>query len=319
MNTIHTNTRISVIIPTYKRGNIFYECLASVINSITDLDEIIVVNDDKQAIISLDGIDIKNQKITILNNPKKGVASARNMGAAHAQGDVVLFVDDDMIINQESVNNAFNYLQKNISSIVNANWVYQEKDIERLQNTSFGRYLIKIGFHSLEGWNYGVKWTENSFISVQRITSQFMMMNKVTFETIGGYDEAFPFAGFEDAAFCTAIENKNINCVIDTTSLVFHNEIDRMQVLPFLERKKRGAFTRKIGLELGYDSFKIHYSLSKKSYYFILTNFKPVILILINNTPNKQKWDSIYGWLMNRLLGIYIYEGYFKKKISTSY
>ncbi len=319
MNPASTNTRISVIIPTYKRGDIFYQCLESVVNSISNQDEIIVVNDDKSASISVDEVDLKGKKVTILNNPKQGVASARNYGVAHSKGDVLLFVDDDMIINQEAASNALSYIQKKPDSIVNANWIYSETDIEKIKKTSFGRYLIKIGFHSLEGWNKGVSWRNNDFIPVKRITSQFMMMRKEVFESIGGYDEAFPFAGFEDAAFCTAIENKKIDCVIDTTSLVFHNEIDRMQLLPFLERKKRGAFTRKIGLELGYDSFKIQYGFIKRSYYLFLAPCKSIILFSIKKIPNKTSWDGVYKILVNRMVGICIYEGYFKINVNETY
>lgn len=319
MNPASTNTRISVIIPTYKRGDIFYQCLESVVNSISNQDEIIVVNDDKSASISVDEVDLKGKKVTILNNPKQGVASARNYGAAHSKGDVLLFVDDDMIINQEAVLNAFRFIQENSQSIVNANWVYSEKDVERLQNTSFGRYLIKIGFHSLEGWCNGQVWRANSFMKVNGLTSQFMMMNKRTFETIGGYDEGFPFAGFEDAALGEKVRLKEIRCYIDTTSLIYHNEIDRMSLLPYLERKKRGALTRKVGCELGYGSFVIHYSFFKKIYYKVLVVMKPFVLFCLNNVPNHKACDWVYNLLLNRLVGTYIYEGYFKIKVGESY
>ena len=78
-------TRISVIIPTFDRGEIFDECIQSVLKSIGSHDEIIVVNDSqKKHALQLKSTD---HRIRIFDNPKNGVASARNLGAPNAKGE----------------------------------------------------------------------------------------------------------------------------------------------------------------------------------------------------------------------------------------
>lgn len=304
---------ISVIIPTYKRGDIFFECIESVIDSISSLDEIIVVNDSKDAEIDESKIDRKGKTIKVLNNPKQGVASARNFGANLANGKILLFIDDDMLINRDAVKRCLETLESADKLVVNADWIYFPKELEVIKNTLFGRYLIATDFTSLKGWNNGLNWQENSTIKANGITSQFFMIQKKDFEFLGGYNENFPFAGFEDSEFYLRLKDAGYQPIIDTRCLIYHNEKDRMSLEPFLERKKRGAVTRKKAVDLGFDDFKINYSLNKIIYYSILNRAGFLTKFIIKNTPNLKVFDWLYVILVNQQVGLYIYNGYNEK------
>lgn len=71
--------------------------------------EIIIVNDD-------DKIDLNAfcwvPNLLILQNPSKGAASARNYGAKHAQGDYLLFLDDDMLLTEGAIETLLCYAQE---------------------------------------------------------------------------------------------------------------------------------------------------------------------------------------------------------------
>ena len=139
-------TRISVIIPTFDRGEIFDECIQSVLKSIGSHDEIIVVNDSqKKHALQLKSTD---HRIRIFDNPKNGVASARNLGAANANGEYLLFIDDDMIINSDAIESCYNLLLSNPNTVVNADWIYVPEELEKSMELSFGRYLKQINFTS---------------------------------------------------------------------------------------------------------------------------------------------------------------------------
>lgn len=304
---------VSIIIPTINRNESLNLCINSIIDCCLPNIEIIIVNDNKDSVIHLNQ---NNDSIKILNNPKKGVASARNFGAQHANAPILLFVDDDMILNKEAIVAATNYINKNSNSVYNANWVYPEKLIHQISKTQFGRYLIQHNFTTLKGWNNGqIAWQENALVKANSVTSQFLAIHKKDFFDIGCYNENFPHAGFEDHDFAKKINNNNFNIVIDTNILIFHNEIDRLNHNSWLQRKQRGAYTRKIGVELGFNELKINYSKVKVLFYTLITNTEFVINIILKIIPNIKLFDYIYFKLINLLLGAYLFKGYYFKYI----
>src|SRR5687768_17265350 len=93
---------LSIIIPTKDRVAIFYKTLKNAFQAIADIDaEIIIVNDSKTSIVEVEAL--YRDKVAVYNNPKSGVASARNYGAARASAGLPLFLDDDMLISQENI------------------------------------------------------------------------------------------------------------------------------------------------------------------------------------------------------------------------
>jgi glucosyl-dolichyl phosphate glucuronosyltransferase len=90
----------SFIIPTYKNyNNSIFKCIEVLIEICTKLTlefEVIVVdnhNEDKY-ILSLNELSV-NHPIKILKNPVLGAHHSRRLGLFNAQGNIVVFVDDD--------------------------------------------------------------------------------------------------------------------------------------------------------------------------------------------------------------------------------
>lgn len=81
---------VSVIIPTYNRPEALQECLRSVQQQTRRPDDIVVVDDASQPAIAT------THGERIIRQPQnRGVAEARNAGAAVAAGDILVFIDDD--------------------------------------------------------------------------------------------------------------------------------------------------------------------------------------------------------------------------------
>ncbi len=95
--------RVSVIIPTLNRHAALGRALASVLGQRLPRDasaEIVVVDNspDGNAARLVAGIAAEagaGRPVRYLNVPRPGVASARNAGIAAAQGDWIVFIDDD--------------------------------------------------------------------------------------------------------------------------------------------------------------------------------------------------------------------------------
>ena len=89
------STRVSVIIPYFKRGEIFERGLDTVLNQEYDNKEIIVVDNHSQDGLR-ERISERRAGIKLIELPENGGACvARNAGARAASGDILVILDDD--------------------------------------------------------------------------------------------------------------------------------------------------------------------------------------------------------------------------------
>jgi glycosyltransferase involved in cell wall biosynthesis len=101
MNAVPNNSiRISVIVPCHNSRKTLPKTLASLAGQSCQPHEIIVVNDrstDETATIA------SNAGCTVANTQKPGVSSARNLGGKHASGNILLFIDDDVVLDANAL------------------------------------------------------------------------------------------------------------------------------------------------------------------------------------------------------------------------
>ena len=178
--------------------------------------------------------------------------------------------------------------------------------------TKFGRYLDNFGFTSLKGWNRDEPWNDNELFENTGITSQFLAMHKETFYSVGGYDESFPHAGYEDYDFSKRLKAKGIHLYYWPKDIIYHNETDRQQLSTWLERKRRGGETRKHAVLRGNKELELHYTGVKKVILQLLTFSKKFWIGFLDLLPNTRLVDGFYGKLTNILLATSIFEGYTK-------
>lgn len=270
--------------------------------------EIIVVNDSKTSHLSTDLLG--DNHVKICTNPKSGVASARNYGASMASGDILLFLDDDMLITRENIQTTFDLHREHGDGCFMLNWIYPPEVNQEIIHTQFGRYLIKYGFTSLKGWNEGVYWNDSQLFPTAGITSQYLSMFRSTFIESGGYNEKFPHAGYEDFEFAQRLKKLTKPFYIYPLSMVYHNETDRLDLDAWLARKRRGSETRKAAVRMGYSELALNPGKIKKMFLYLLILIKPVLLLLLRFIPNNKSLDVIYFKLVNILLATVIFEGY---------
>lgn len=303
---------LSIIIPTYNRNNILYKNIAVASNELNGINcEILLINDSKTNTVEAQQGWLSN--IRIINNPRQGVASARNLGALLAKSDKLLFVDDDMVITRKAVERAISFLSQNKDACLNIDWLYPAELNAQLKAYQFGRYLEHYGFTSLRGWmGPGFEWKENQMIPVSA-ASYFLAITKSSFEKSGRYDENFPFAGFEDHDFAVRLQQNNIITYLDTSMMVWHNEADRVELNGWMQRKYRGGQTRKVAVMAGHNDLILNYNNLKGNIYFILSKTEFMLNWALKAIPNNKVFDPLYFKIVNLLLGTNLYKGYTKK------
>jgi len=101
--------QISIIIPTYNRSEILFECLKrlEVQTFPKENFEVIVVDDGSEEDIKAVVEKFKKINILYLKQSKEGQAKALNLGIKEAHGEIVVFLDNDMMVVPEFVEEHF--------------------------------------------------------------------------------------------------------------------------------------------------------------------------------------------------------------------
>ncbi|MBX3164160.1 MAG: glycosyltransferase family 2 protein [Bacteroidetes bacterium] len=308
-----SENNLSIIIPTKDRGEVFYKTLNAAYQATKNVSaEIIVINDSKtnNVVIEEKFLD----RVSVFNNPKSGVAAARNYGASLANGKWLLFLDDDMIMNEENIHLYLQHTNREDKFCVNIEWIYPPELIAQIEKNAFGRFLIKYGFTTMRGWSNYPDWTTNSIVEVTSVASPNLFLRKQYFFETHGYDEKFPFAGFEDYAFSKRLEQHNFKMYVDTTSIMYHNEADRIEPKEWFKRKERGGETRRVAVEQGFVEIGIKQNVLKNVFYFSTPIIEPMLKFILAITSPFKIVDALSFTCYKMLLGIAINKGYNKKK-----
>jgi glycosyltransferase involved in cell wall biosynthesis len=91
---------ISVIVPFYNAERTLGKCLSSIFGSDSEVLEVIAV-DDRSTDSSLD--IVRTFSCKVLRSCKKGESFARNTGIDQAQGELIVFIDADIILEKDTL------------------------------------------------------------------------------------------------------------------------------------------------------------------------------------------------------------------------
>lgn len=298
---------LSIVIPTKDRGGILDATLAAAVKAVDGLRaEIIVVNDSK----TREPVLLSDPRVRQINNPKQGVASARNCGARVATGEVILFLDDDIVISPESVRHVLSVHRQLDGIALNLDWIYPPEILRGLDGESFGRFLINHNMTTFKGWYANPGWKENQLFESLSVASFHLSLRRTDFERSEGYDEEFPHAGFEDFDFPIRLKKAGMRFFIDTRQMVYHNESDRTTMKPWLENQERRAMTRAIAVRRGYSELTIDYTPGKRRLLSLILACQPLIQAFMKMIPSSKGLDSLEFRLIGALQAAKIYRGY---------
>jgi GT2 family glycosyltransferase len=282
-------------------------CALDIIENINS--EIIVINDDKASNVNVP----EHAKIKLFNNPKQGLASARNLGAKLANGELLLFVDDDIEFTLNNVKQLIDLYNKRPGACYNSNWKYSQAMSETVIKSQFGRFLIKYKLVNYKGWVPELNWQDDVF-EVKKLAGFFMLMPKDIFDRLKGFNEEFLHQGTEDDELCMRLKHEGVKMFVDPNNYVYHNEIDRIGLEMRMARYYNGAINRKIAFDLGHTEYEIKYTPIKRLAYSFLWPTRKLIIFFANLIPNRVFLDFIYFKVAHLLLGIFIFGGYHSKK-----
>lgn len=174
-----TNPYISIIIPLYNAERTLEKCLKAVFDSGFQDFELLVVDDAStdSSIKIAESFPCKVLKLPY----NQGPSVARNHGARNAKGDVLLFIDSDIVIQRDTLNLFVDSL-KSYCAV-------------------FGIYTQKPGTDGLLSL-YQNFYAHKSIKETNEVTSMLysycVAIKKDAFLEIGGFDESWRRPTFED-------------------------------------------------------------------------------------------------------------------------
>jgi glycosyltransferase involved in cell wall biosynthesis len=186
------NELISVIIRTYgDRNNFLKEAIASVYNQTYSNIEIVVIEDGtnnaEEYIQSLIGKNIKN--IIYKSIPKGGRCKAGNMGLSLANGEYLIFLDDDDLFYPEHLE----VLSNELSSNSNVSAVYSNAfEVATKIISKDPLEYLELGYDIIykQAFSRPLIWCHN-YIPIQTI-----LFKRELYDKYGGFDEELE--NFED-------------------------------------------------------------------------------------------------------------------------
>lgn len=303
---------ISIIIPTKNRNKIVLKTIKKaleILSKITSNYEIIVINDGNSDIV------FNDPKVKIFKNKRNGVASARNLGVSKSMYDHLLFLDDDMLLTEDAAKHYINFLHDEIKSkqyCLNVHWQFPKELLIECKKSNFGRYLINMEYTDMKGLMKENNWVDNGEFIIPNLASYGLAITKENFNKVLGYNEDFPFAGFEDFDFSQRINKSGIKVLLNTQHVIFHNEEDRIFPLGWLKRRYNEGATRAVYVQkTGDTQFIIEHNLFKRIIYSLIHKID-FILLFITKFLNYKVFDFITFKIFKALEGAYIWKGYKK-------
>lgn len=104
---------VSIIMPTYKRGDSIKESILSVLNQTFEDFELIIVNDGGSDDVEQLSASFKSAKIRYIKQEKNnGLSSSLNLGILSARGKYIAFLDDDDIYYANHIESLVGTLEK---------------------------------------------------------------------------------------------------------------------------------------------------------------------------------------------------------------
>jgi GT2 family glycosyltransferase len=236
--------RVSVVVPTYRRPDALRSTLAALLQQDFPRDdyEIVVVDDGsgdatENAVRELAALD---ERVRYEPQPNSGVATARNSGARAATGDLLIFLDDDMLVEPDHIQAHLAARERHGECLVNGHWEFSESTRAALEQTPFGRYRIALE-DDIRARFPRVALDDGRF-TITKVTAANLGVSRQAFQKLGGFDERFPYAGYEDQEFSHRAHEAGLRFIYDPAIRLRHND-ERVTLEQFGRRYQRGAVT----------------------------------------------------------------------------
>jgi GT2 family glycosyltransferase len=236
---------VSFIVPTYRRPDVLQPTLRALlaVDYPPDRCEVIVVDDgsgDRTGSVVAELQKTTRSSLVYASQPNSGASTARNHGARLATGEILIFVDDDIVVEPSHVHDHLTTRTAHGDALVNGHWEFPTDFADVLAASPFGRFRLEV-----ERWvkdRIPKTHLDDGCESPSAVTACNLGIRRELFWELGGFDETFPYAGYEDQEFSYRAVEAGCLLVYDQRIRLLHND-QRLTFAQFCQRQQRGAGT----------------------------------------------------------------------------
>ena len=234
---------VSVVIVTYNKAHYTLRCLRDLHSNTSTPYEVIIVDNASSDETSVLLPRLRNIT-TLLNTENLFFSRACNQGARTARGKYLLFLNNDVFVHEDCVS----WLTKTLESAsdvggAGAKLVWRDGRIQEA-----GSIIWPDG--SAHGYGRGDDPSKRQYCYARDVdfcSAACLTVRRDAFEKLGGFDEAFTPAYYEDADLCMRLWNTGYRVVYQPLAIATHIEFgsSSSETARNLMEKHRAVFLEK--------------------------------------------------------------------------
>lgn len=214
---------LSIIIVNYNSRKYLLDCLKSIEEHVKDIDfEIVVVdNNSSETLTANDLVPFKRVKL-VLSPKNLGFGGGNNLGVSNAGSEYLLLLNPDTKIIDDSIQKMMTFMKNHEEIGALSALLYGDDECKQLQSAFFGRFqsLASLIFRH---YNYQQVDMSREFFYTDIVTGADLMIKKVNFEVVNGFDENF-FMYLEDDDLCKNLVDRGFKNAVLTKAKIVHYE-----------------------------------------------------------------------------------------------
>ena len=219
---------VSIIIPHYNGEDLLYNCIDSIYKNISIKEFELIVVDNASTDDSINRIKSSFESVKIISsNSNLGYSGGCNLGATHASGKYLLFLNNDTEHSSEWIEKLVHFLDSNSNiaavqpKILN---IYNKKLFDYAGGA--GGFIDKFCFPFVQGRIFDtLEEDRNQYNNPSRIFwasgAAFMIRSNV-FKELKGFDEIY-FSYMEEIDFCWRVQSLGHEVWSFPSSYIYHH------------------------------------------------------------------------------------------------
>ncbi len=237
--------RVSFVIPTYLRPSAVARTLDALgqLEYPVELWDVVVIDNvgDKATERVVETKAERGWRVGYEVYDKPGAAAARNHGAGIARGELLVFCDDDILIEPGHLKLQLETRERYGDCLVNGDWKFSPDVVRALRSYPFGRYRLALEDRFRATAPTAAALGEG-YWELEALSACNLAISRQLFWKLGGFDEEFPFAGAEDREFSARARACGVRLIRNDRIALLHND-QTITFDHFCIREERSAQT----------------------------------------------------------------------------
>jgi len=211
---------LSIVLVFYQQAHLSYLCLQSLLE-FADVSYELVIVDNNSSDETSELLDKINNATMIRNTDNLGFVKAVNQAAKVANGEYILLLNNDALIEKDTLSNALQVIKSDESvGAVGAK-------IKLLDDSTQEAGSIIFSDGACLGYGRGKPTDSYEFMfqrDVDYCSGAFLLFRNSSFKDLGGFDLDYAPAYYEESDFCIRLQKQGLRIVYVPTSQITHYE-----------------------------------------------------------------------------------------------